>query len=89
MKKEKLHYSCRKCNILLIRGDNWSQGKYKHKDRICRLCHYIAYKNWSKLNPENFYITNCLSRSKHTARVNNLEHTITYEYLVEYIKRHR
>lgn len=43
---------CRKCQIFLVVGDNWSNGLSRQRDYLCRSCKSAITSQWQKDHPE-------------------------------------
>ena len=56
--------NCRKCNCELSIGTNWTKGRKKHRDYICKSCHNERIAAWRKANPERVKEINIKSEEK-------------------------
>ena len=43
---------CRKCEVELVVGDNWTAGLHRHNNYICKVCHSGSVKKYWSKNPE-------------------------------------
>ena len=43
---------CNKCGVDLVVGENWTAGRERKGDYICRACHKVRTLAWRKANPE-------------------------------------
>lgn len=45
--------TCNRCETKLVVGENWSAGRCRKKDYICRICIRDRKKAWTLKNPES------------------------------------